>query len=397
VALWVLHTHTFEVGDTTPYLSVTSAEKQSGKTRLLEVLNLLVANPWLTSRVSAAVLVRKVAAERPTLLLDESDAAFACAEEYSEALRGILNSGHRRSGKVSLCVRQGQTIKYEDFPTFSAKAIAGIGNLPDTIADRSIPIRLKRRSPNERPARFRDRTTPAEARPIRNRVVTWAGASMEALHQAMPPALPELLSDRQQDGAEPLVMIADLIGGEWPFQARRCLVEVLHTNSTSVESVGTSLLADIKAIFDSRDSDRISSKELCGALAEIETSPWAEWSHGKRITPGKMARLLSPYGIVPDKLRVAGDSLRGYVQDDFADAWKRYLPKAPEMCLSTYSDFQNGTREQTAADAGFMRSVSKIQETAVPSENVRKATPDGPCSVVPLSKPGVRRLIRSEI
>ena len=114
-----------------------------------------MANPWLTSRVSAAVLVRKVADERPTLLLDESDAAFAGAEEYSEALRGILNSGHRRSGKISLCVRQGQNINYKDFPTFSAKAIAGIGNLPDIIANRSIAIRLKRRSPNERLARFR--------------------------------------------------------------------------------------------------------------------------------------------------------------------------------------------------------------------------------------------------
>ena len=157
-------------------------------------------------------------------------------------------------------------------------------------------------------------------------------------------------------------MIADLIRGEWPFQARRCLLEVLHTNGTSASSVGTGLLADIKEIFDSRDSDRISSKELCGALAEIETSPWAEWSHGRPSSPGKIARLLGPYGIVPDKLRVAGDSLEGYARGDFADAWKRYLPKPPEICLTPYSDFQNGTMEQTAADTGFIRSVSTIEE-----------------------------------
>ena len=42
VALWVVHTHSMDAADTTPYLSIHSAEKQSGKTRLLEVLKMLV-------------------------------------------------------------------------------------------------------------------------------------------------------------------------------------------------------------------------------------------------------------------------------------------------------------------------------------------------------------------
>jgi hypothetical protein len=95
VALWVMHTHTFAAFETTPYLWVTSAMKQSGKTRLLEVLELVVAKPWLTGRLSAAVLVRKVDAEGPTLLLDETDAAFKAESDYTEAIRAILNSGYR--------------------------------------------------------------------------------------------------------------------------------------------------------------------------------------------------------------------------------------------------------------------------------------------------------------
>ena len=75
VALWVVHTHAFQAAECTPYLSINSAEKQSGKTRLLEVLELLVARPWLTGRVTAAALIRKVARDTPTLLLDETDAA----------------------------------------------------------------------------------------------------------------------------------------------------------------------------------------------------------------------------------------------------------------------------------------------------------------------------------
>src|SRR5262249_61709285 len=75
IPLWILHTHLIDSFDVTPYLDINSAEKQSGKTRLLEVLKVTVANPWATGRVSPAALVLKVDAERPTLLLDATYAA----------------------------------------------------------------------------------------------------------------------------------------------------------------------------------------------------------------------------------------------------------------------------------------------------------------------------------
>ena len=96
--LWVAHCHAFAAAKATPYLNVTSTVKQCGKTRLLEVLEPIVPAPWFTGRVSAAVLTRKVDGETPTLLLDESDAAFRHRSEYAEALRAMLNSGYRRSG-----------------------------------------------------------------------------------------------------------------------------------------------------------------------------------------------------------------------------------------------------------------------------------------------------------
>jgi len=141
VALWIVHSHVFDCADATPYLAITSAEKQSGKTRLLEVCERLVAKPWLTGRVSAAVLVRKVDGERPTLLLDESDAAFGGQKEYAETLRGILNTGHRSSGKTSCCVGQGANISYRDFSTFCPKAIAGIGKPSDTNSSQACCTR----------------------------------------------------------------------------------------------------------------------------------------------------------------------------------------------------------------------------------------------------------------
>jgi hypothetical protein len=199
VALWIAHTYTCELVDATPYLAITSAEKQSGKSRLLEVLQVLVSNPWMTGKVTAAVLIRKIDAERPTLLLDESDAAFAGEKEYAEALRGILNTGHRSSGKASCCVGKGADISYKDFKTFCPKAIAGIGNLPDTVADRSIPIRLKRAAPGEAVARFRLREIESEAKGLRDQLESWGSLIAHGLPGARPD-LPGELTDRQQDG-----------------------------------------------------------------------------------------------------------------------------------------------------------------------------------------------------
>jgi hypothetical protein len=93
VALWVLHTHVFDAADQTPYLSITSAEKRSGKTRLLEVLRLLVWKPWFTGHATAAVLARKIDTIHPTLLFDESDATFKGNPEFVQTFRGVLWTG----------------------------------------------------------------------------------------------------------------------------------------------------------------------------------------------------------------------------------------------------------------------------------------------------------------
>jgi len=323
VTLWVAHTHAIDAADSTPYLAITSAEKQSGKTRSLEVLDILVAKSWFTGRVTSAVLVRKVDAEKPTLLLDESDAAFGGEREYAETLRGVLNTGHRRWGRTSLCVGKGATISFKDFSTFSAKCIAGIGKLPDTIADRSIPIRLKRSFPGE-VERFRLRNVLLEAQALRLKVESWCKSILDKLRDARP-SLPNELSDRQQDGAEPLLAIADAAGKGWSEIARRALLQLL-TDSQSVDnSVGVQLLQDIHDVFDSRGGEKISSAELTLALAELETSPWGEWRHGKPITAAKVAFLLRPYGIIPHNIRFGETVLKGYQRDEFEDSWKRYL------------------------------------------------------------------------
>lgn len=358
--LWILHTHAFEAAENTPYLQICSAEKQSGKTRLLEVLEPLILNPWLTGRVTAAVLARKIDAQSPTLLLDETDAAFGGDEEYSETLRSVLNTGHRRGGVASCCVGQGLNIGFKDFNTFCPKALAGIGKLPDTIADRSIPIRLERRARSEVVTRFRRRKVTGAGRMFYERAAAWAQQHVPALKNAEPD-LPDELSDRQQDCAEPLVVIADTLGGDWPERARSALLELFKTGQQE-QSRGVELLKDIQVIFDEQVTDRLASETLVQKLVEIETSPWGEWNRGKGLTKIQLARLLRPFEIAPRTIRLeAGGTARGYHRDQFSEAWERYLPCAP--LLSPV--LETSQASQASIDAGPRASADSSQAVAV--------------------------------
>ncbi len=327
-ALWIVHTHALDAADTTPYLNVKSAEKRSGKTRLLEVLSLLAAGSWLTGRVTAAVLVRKVAAEAPALLLDESDAAFKGEREYAETLRGVLNAGFRRGGVASLCVGQGANITYEDFPVYCPKVIAGIGKLPDTVADRSIPIELRRRRPSEKVERFRLRKVGPEALPIQQGVGAWAQAHLGSL-SAAEPDLPDELDDRARDIMEPLLAIADEVGGGWPELSRRAAVGLLTGEEREdAESLGVRLLRDVRGVFDDKGSDRLPTGELLEALHAMEEAPLGSL-RGEALDARGLARLLKPYGVKPEKLREGDDTFRGYRRASFEDAWVRYLSALP--------------------------------------------------------------------
>lgn len=326
LALWAAHTHAIEAADTTPYISIGSATKRAGKTRLLEVLEPIVAKPWLTGRTSAAALVRKIDISGPTLLLDESDAAFGGEREYVEALRGILNTGYKRSGKASLCVGKSADLSVRDFSTFSAKAIAGIGQLPDTVADRAIAIILRRKTASELVHRWRDRDGRAEAAPIRDQLVAWSQSAIDQLRAARP-CLPADLSDRAQDVWEPLLAIADLAGGDWPARARRAAVSLMGTNEDTDPVV--ELLTDIREILAALTDTAIPTKDLLEQLVARDERPWATWRRDKPITARGLARLLGPLGIHPDRhLR----TVRGYRVDAFTDAITRYLPSQPSQC-----------------------------------------------------------------
>ena len=331
IALWLAHSHALDAFDYTPYLHPHSPEKRCGKSRLLDCCNLLVPRPWLCVQPSEAVVYRKIAASCPTLLLDEVDTIFCGGkDENKEGLRALLNAGFNRGATVPRCVGPKHEIK--DFPVFCAKVIAGIGKLPDTVADRSIPIVLARKARDQVVERFRTRDVTPHAAGIRAALEKWATDSdvIGALRTARP-ALPDALGDRQQDICEPLLAIADMAGGDWPEDARLALTALFGAADTSDESVGAILLAAIREIFADKKETKLPTEKLLDELIERDDGPWASWWGGDiqynnyRGPSTKLARLLRPFGITSATIRLGDETMKGYKSESFADAWARYL------------------------------------------------------------------------
>lgn len=319
-ALWTAHTYVVEQADCSPYLSITSAEKRSGKSRLLNLLELLVKSPWQAVSPTAATVYRTIEAVEPTLLLDEVDAIFGSRSETNEALRAVLNAGHRKGQWVPRCEPPKFDVK--KYNVFCPKALAGIGDLPDTVADRSISIRLKRRAPAEHVRRWRHREVEEDAIPIRDGLAEWAESA--DLREARP-ELPNELNDRAMDGWEPLLAIADAAGGQWPGWARAAAVELDGDTEVAEASWGIRLLTDLAEIFAGRSDDAIPSRELLEILNDLDESPWGGFRDSRGLDGRGLAHKLRPYDIRPTTFRDGAGTHKGYRREHLADAFTRYL------------------------------------------------------------------------
>ena len=133
--------YAFSAWFASPFLCITSPTRRCGKTLLLIVLGALVPRRLLVSNVTPAMLFRAIEKFKPTLLIDEADTFI----RENDELRGVLNSGHTRT--TAIVIRAvGDDHDPRVFSTWCPKAIALIGKLPGTLADRSIEVPMRRRT-----------------------------------------------------------------------------------------------------------------------------------------------------------------------------------------------------------------------------------------------------------
>ncbi len=323
LAAFVLYSYAAEAFDAAPYIVAHSPAPQCGKTRLLEVIELLVRRAWRTIAPSTAVLFRVLEESTPTLLLDEAEVVQGRGDAAGD-VRALLQAGYRRGAVIPRCVGEANDVR--NFRVFGPKVFALIGELPAALFDRCIRVEMQRRARGERLARFYARRLEPEALALRQRARRWADDHRDALATADAPTL-AFLDERAEEVWGPLVAVGQIAGGTWAAQLIGAAKALSGTRES--QNLGIELLADILSVFHTARCDRLSSDDLVAALVVLEGRPWPELGRQQKpLSKAKLARLLAPFGITP----TSDGGTRGYKVTYFLPVWSRYLCSEPSNC-----------------------------------------------------------------
>jgi hypothetical protein len=256
---------------------------------------------------------------------------------------------------------------------------------------------MRRRARHERAEPFRERRVAHEAAPLREQLAEWldrVGADQLA---GAEPVMPDTVTDRAAEVWEPLVAIADVAGQHWPRTARAAAVHFVDQAATTGVSVGTRLLADLRAVFHDQHTDRMATTDVLTRLAALEESSWSDLD-GRPLDPRRLARELGRYGVRPGPLRIAGTVTKGYQVDGptgLADAWTRYLPPftddPPSGLVTAVTAVTPQVRPVTAAGPVTGTAVTSPAEPHPPDPPTPADVTDVPVmhppSVTPLIRP----------
>jgi putative DNA primase/helicase len=382
LAVWVLHTWTFELRDIVAYVAIESPEKRCGKTTLLSVLAAMARKPLIASNVTVGALFRAIDTCRPTLFIDEADTFLA----GNGIMRGIINSGNTwrtayvlrltkaktnqvgQGGHLSASEAgfpqtggtpvlrvppEGAETGLKKYSCWCPKVIAMIGQVPDTIADRSIVVPMSRKLTSETCAPLAQLDT-AE---IQARCARFARDMAQFISQAGK-IHGEGLNDRAADTFDPLYVIARLAGGGWE-QKLHAAALALNAGAYS-HHAGTELLSDIVSIFILSGSEKLFSRVLTNTLREGGCGMRSLALKYASINEYRIAKILRAYGIRPSNIRIGKEVNKGYDISQFREAQARYVPEAETE--AQIKEIRRRMELQAEADIEAKKEADRIKQ-----------------------------------
>lgn len=138
------------------------------------------------------------------------------------------------------------------------------------------------------------------------------------------------LDSRAADNWEPLLQIAALASATWLEHAAAAATGLTQKARTREreEDIVERLLSDIRSLAqDARFGERVSMVELCRLLTRLADAPWTQFSNGRPLTTHQLGKLLRDFDVEPKTLRFGAAAIaKGYTQEQFCEAYERYLP-----------------------------------------------------------------------
>jgi hypothetical protein len=324
--LWAAHTHCTDrdrvlVFASTPRLAFLSDEPASGKTFAMERVASLSARPVMCTDPTAPALAKIIAEQHATVAIDEIDLLLRKGTAKQE-VRTILNAGYARSGTV---LRSSGQVR-----VFGPVALAGLdvafttSPLLRATYSRSIVVRMLPAAPGA-VEDYRERMHDGAAAAIAAALEAWVLSELGPIAEAWPD-MPEGIRNRDADIWEPLIILGDAAGGDWPARARAACLELTARTEATAPAVSPAerLPADLRAVW--AGEDRLSSATIIGRLVSLRGAPWAQlWPHPE-LAGRELAALLAPHSITPVKVRIDGRPLQGYTAEQLSPLWSAGTP-----------------------------------------------------------------------
>ena len=161
------------------------AEKRSGKTTALEIINELGFNARMSSSISDAAIFRLIEMHRLLLLIDEAENLNPTAKQRENGMVNerleLYKSGYKRNGSATRC--EGQTNTPMDFSNYCIKIFASIKNLDSTLEDRTIVHEFKRADTNENIKEWIPDVTKEEFKTLKNDLYTFGLTYANEVHE----------------------------------------------------------------------------------------------------------------------------------------------------------------------------------------------------------------------
>lgn len=392
--LWAAHTHILQMINVSPRLAAQAPGPGCGKTVTMEAIGNMVPRPLTAASITSAVVFRVIEDVQPTLLLDEADQMLA---DRSSPLIPVLNSSHRKSSAYVMRTEEilpGQFVPVR-YSTWAPVMFAGIRELPPTLQDRSIVLRLSRAKPGEVRKHLRDGKCDILAE-CGQKLARWAD-DLEALPDV---ELPADLTNRVGDNWRPLLAIAELAGDEWRKRALNAAEAAVEHQEQGLIST---LLEDIHEVFGERE--QILSQELVDALIGLDEKPYGELNRGREITTNWLARQLK--GVISGQtktMRVGEARKKGYSRSAFNDAFERYAiggtgdnvsgtPRKPTVPSVTTGqplpDAEHGVTDATRLPTGVTEDDPKVTGVSR-SQNGANHTTTADCHDVTVDTVGLK-------
>lgn len=336
LALWTVATHTWPTFDCFPYLVITAYVKRAGKTRLMELCTMLSSNGRAFSPDSPASMFRSLREDKPCIFIDEAEKL----NQEQHPAREFLNKGYKRGQTISRFIG-GEVV---DFECFCPKCFVLIGDVYDTLRDRSIVVTMRRRTPIESASenKFRRALVEPEADILRgqmHQLVADHQQEIESVYAEIPSL--SFLNDRDEELWTPLFTLARVLCPSRLDELTKAAVDIatektgkrrsfhelldVEEQKADDQEAQILLLRDMLALTDG--AKHITSADLVDRLKQIPTSPWRMF-RGIGLTMQDAAYLLDAMNIHPKPIRIKpgkntkGAIARGYMRSDLTAAAK---------------------------------------------------------------------------